>query len=108
MEIPMKTTGFTAFAALSLLALVPASAKAGWPLAAIFCHSATTEAAPKNIVETAAAAGTFKTLLAAAQAAGLAGTLHGEGPFTVFAPTDEAFAKLPKGTVENLLKPENR
>lgn len=58
----------------------------------------------KNIVETAEAAGSFKTLLAAVKAAGLGDTLSGKGPFTVFAPTDEAFAKLPKGTVESLLK----
>jgi len=57
-----------------------------------------------NIVETAVAAGTFKTLVAAVQAAGLADTLSGPGPFTVFAPTDDAFAKLPKGTVEGLLQ----
>lgn len=56
-----------------------------------------------NIVETAAAAGTFTTLLAAAEAAGLVETLSGEGPLTVFAPTDEAFAALPEGTVEGLL-----
>jgi uncharacterized surface protein with fasciclin (FAS1) repeats len=62
----------------------------------------------KNIVETAVAAGSFKTLAAALEAAGLISALEGEGPFTVFAPTDEAFAKLPAGTVENLLKPENR
>jgi uncharacterized surface protein with fasciclin (FAS1) repeats len=61
-----------------------------------------------NILETAAAAGTFKTLGAAIKAAGLEATLNGKGPFTVFAPTDEAFAKLPKGTVETLLKPENK
>lgn len=61
-----------------------------------------------DIVETAAAAGTFNTLLAAAEAAGLAEALKGEGPFTVFAPTDEAFAKLPEGTVESLLLPENQ
>ncbi len=61
-----------------------------------------------NIVETAVDAGSFKTLVAAVQAAGLAETLSGKGPFTVFAPTDEAFAKLPKGTVESLLKPENK
>ncbi len=61
-----------------------------------------------NIVETAQGAGTFKTLLAAAQAAGLADSLSSGGPLTVFAPTDAAFRKLPKGTVENLLKPENR
>jgi uncharacterized surface protein with fasciclin (FAS1) repeats len=63
--------------------------------------------ASKNIVETAVAAGSFKTLVAAVQAAGLAETLSG-GNFTVFAPTDEAFAKLPAGTLEMLLKPENK
>ena len=62
----------------------------------------------KDIVDTAVAAGSFKTLAAALQAAGLVDTLKGKGPFTVFAPTDEAFAKLPKGTVEELLKPENK
>lgn len=61
-----------------------------------------------DIVETAAAAGNFETLSMALEAAGLVDTLKGEGPFTVFAPTDEAFAKLPEGTLENLLKPENR
>jgi uncharacterized surface protein with fasciclin (FAS1) repeats len=60
--------------------------------------------AGKDIVEVAAAAGSFKTLLAAAEAAGLVGTLKSAGPLTVFAPTDEAFAKLPAGTVEALLK----
>ena len=62
----------------------------------------------KDVVDTAVAAGKFKTLAAALEAAGLVDTLKGEGPFTVFAPTDEAFAKLPKGTVETLLKPENK
>lgn len=62
----------------------------------------------KDIVDTAIAAGSFKTLVAAVQAAGLVDTLKGAGPFTVFAPTDEAFAKLPEGTVANLLKPENK
>jgi uncharacterized surface protein with fasciclin (FAS1) repeats len=66
------------------------------------------ETADKDIVETAVAAGSFNTLATALQAAGLVDTLKGSGPFTVFAPTDEAFAKLPAGTVENLLKPENR
>lgn len=61
-----------------------------------------------SIVQTASNAGTFKTLLAAAKAAGLDSTLANDGPFTVFAPTDEAFAKLPAGTVESLLKPENK
>lgn len=65
-------------------------------------------AADKTIVETAVAAGSFKTLAAALEAADLVGALQGEGPFTVFAPTDEAFAKLPAGTIETLLKPENK
>jgi uncharacterized surface protein with fasciclin (FAS1) repeats len=62
----------------------------------------------KDIVDTAVAAGSFKTLAAALTAADLVTTLKGAGPFTVFAPTDEAFAKLPAGTVEALLKPENK
>lgn len=64
--------------------------------------------AKKDIVDTAVGAGTFKTLVAAVTAADLVATLKSDGPFTVFAPTDEAFAKLPAGTVENLLKPENK
>jgi uncharacterized surface protein with fasciclin (FAS1) repeats len=66
------------------------------------------QAQGKDIVDTAVGAGQFKTLAAALKAAGLVETLKGTGPFTVFAPTDEAFAKLPKGTVEDLLKPENK
>ena len=62
----------------------------------------------KDIVDTAAGAGNFSTLLAAAEAAGLVDTLKSEGPFTVFAPTDDAFAALPEGTVESLLLPENK
>lgn len=69
---------------------------------------AAAEPAKKDIVDTAVAAGNFKTLAAALKAAGLIETLKGKGPFTVFAPTDEAFAKLPEGTVESLLKPENK
>ena len=65
-------------------------------------------AAEKDIVDTAVAAGQFKTLAAALGAAGLVETLKGKGPFTVFAPTDAAFAKLPPGTVDTLLKPENK
>lgn len=61
-----------------------------------------------DIVDTAVEAGQFKTLVAAVEAAELVETLKGDGPFTVFAPTDEAFAKLPEGTVEDLLKPENK
>jgi uncharacterized surface protein with fasciclin (FAS1) repeats len=79
-----------AAAATALLAALPAKAQQA------------------DIVDTAVAAGSFQTLVAAVQAAGLVETLKGEGPFTVFAPTDEAFAKLPAGTVENLLKPENK
>ena len=69
--------------------------------------SAKADAAP-DIVETAIGAGSFGTLVAAVKAAGLVDTLKGEGPYTVFAPTDDAFAKLPAGTVESLLKPENK
>ena len=64
--------------------------------------------AKKDIVDVAVGAGQFNTLAAALQAADLVDTLKGDGPFTVFAPTDDAFAKLPEGTVETLLKPENR
>ncbi len=73
-------------------------------MAAAACHG--TKA--NDIVDTAVSAGNFKTLAAALQAAGLVDTLKGAGPFTVFAPTDEAFAKLPAGTLEELLKPENK
>ena len=82
------------------------------PLA--FAGQGTTKAASANtraqadIVDTAVAAGQFNTLAAALKAAGLVDTLKGPGPFTVFAPTDAAFAALPAGTVENMLKPENR
>jgi len=65
-------------------------------------------AASKDIVDTAVDAGQFKTLVAALKAADLVDTLKGAGPFTVFAPTDDAFAKLPPGTVDDLLKPENK
>jgi transforming growth factor-beta-induced protein len=68
----------------------------------------TEKSSTPDIVDTAVKAGKFKTLVTAVKAAGLVETLKGEGPFTVFAPTDEAFAKLPKGTVESLLKPENK
>ena len=70
--------------------------------------SAPAFAADKDIVDTAIDAGSFTTLVAAVQAAGLVDTLKSEGPFTVFAPTDAAFAALPAGTVEDLLKPENK
>ena len=69
---------------------------------------AASPAAAADLVETAVSNGSFKTLTAALQAAGLVETLKGRGPYTVFAPTDEAFKKLPAGTVESLLKPENK
>jgi uncharacterized surface protein with fasciclin (FAS1) repeats len=75
---------------------------------ALLAFAAPAFAADKDIVDTAVAAGSFKTLVAAVKAADLVDTLKSEGPFTVLAPTDEAFAKLPKGTVESLLKPENK
>jgi uncharacterized surface protein with fasciclin (FAS1) repeats len=81
------------FALLALVAVMP-----------IF---ATHHEKNQDIVDTAIAAGDFNTLVAAIQAAGLVDTLKGDGPFTVFAPTDEAFAALPAGTVESLLEPEN-
>jgi uncharacterized surface protein with fasciclin (FAS1) repeats len=71
-------------------------------------HSAAKQATQGDIVDVAVDAGTFATLVAAVQAAELVDALKGEGPYTVFAPTDEAFAALPEGTVENLLKPENQ
>jgi uncharacterized surface protein with fasciclin (FAS1) repeats len=73
----------------------------------VLSSAAPTFAAEKDIVDTAVAA-KFNTLVAAVKAADLVDTLNGDGPFTVFAPTDEAFAKLPTGTVEELLKPENK
>jgi uncharacterized surface protein with fasciclin (FAS1) repeats len=69
---------------------------------------AATAAPPQDIVDTAVAAGSFNTLVAAVKAAGLVDTLKGPGPFTVFAPNDQAFSKLPEGTVDSLLKPENQ
>lgn len=73
-----------------------------------FAHNHKEPKATKNLVETAAQAGTFETLLAAAKAAGLVSALSGDGPLTVFAPTDDAFGALPAGTIQSLLKPENR
>ena len=91
------------FRTLSLIALI-----AGAALVAFSPAMAGSYGKKKDIVDTAVAAGDFNTLAAALQAAGLVDTLKGDGPFTVFAPTDEAFAKLPAGTVDNLLKPENK
>lgn len=90
--------------ALALALAVPAVALAG-PMGSKAHHAA--PQARADIVDTAVQAGQFKTLAAALQAAGLVDTLKGPGPFTVFAPTDAAFAALPAGTLETLLKPEN-
>ena len=76
--------------------------------ASLIAFAIPAQAQDKDIVDTAVAAGEFTTLAAALDAAGLVQTLKGEGPFTVFAPTDAAFAKLPAGTVEELLRPENK
>jgi uncharacterized surface protein with fasciclin (FAS1) repeats len=76
-------------------------------LAGVAALAAVCNASAADLVDTAAA-GHFNTLVAAVKAAGLVDTLKGPGPFTVFAPTDEAFAKLPPGTLQNLLKPENK
>ncbi len=76
--------------------------------AAAFATPALADGHSKDIVDTAVAAGSFNTLVAAVQAAGLVDTLKSEGPFTVFAPTDDAFAALPDGTVDMLLMPENK
>ncbi|MGI9471670.1 MAG: fasciclin domain-containing protein [Rubripirellula sp.] len=88
-----RTALFASLAVLSLILMKPSFAQ---------------DSNTKTIPETALAAGNFETLVAAVKAAGLLDTLAGEGPFTVLAPTDEAFAKLPEGTVESLLKPENK
>jgi uncharacterized surface protein with fasciclin (FAS1) repeats len=94
-----------AASSLSLLSLAacggPAQTEAG-------ATSPTSANAKSDIVDTAVNAGSFKTLATALKAAGLIDTLKGPGPFTVFAPTDDAFAKLPAGTVDDLLKPENK
>jgi uncharacterized surface protein with fasciclin (FAS1) repeats len=88
----MKTIlAFTSLTLVGILAATPARAQQ-----------------PKDVVDTAVAAGSFTTLAKALTAADLVTTLKGPGPFTVFAPTDEAFAKLPAGTLDNLLKPENK
>ncbi len=101
MKLPIK------FLATTLLAAV---AFAATPMATAgdYSKAKANKAVSADIVDTAVSAGAFNTLVAAVQAADLVSTLKSDGPFTVFAPTDEAFAKLPAGTVENLLKPENK
>jgi uncharacterized surface protein with fasciclin (FAS1) repeats len=90
----MKNMSLNTIVALASLVTLPALATA---------QNSPTKKAPMNIVQIASDAGTFNTLVAAVKAAGLAETLQGPGPFTVFAPTDAAFAKLPAGTIESLL-----
>lgn len=94
----MRTTRIVSVLALFVTLTVASSTSAG--------QHGKTDA--KDIVDTAVAAGSFKTLATALQAAGLVEALKTAGPFTVFAPTDEAFARLPAGTLESLLKPENK
>src|SRR5689334_25133734 len=93
----MRNYGMLAVVAVALASMAMWSSRA-----------AGEKAETKDVVDTAVAAGNFKTLAAALKAAGLVDTLKGPGPFTVFPPTDEAFKKLPAGTVETLLKPENK
>lgn len=95
------TTRRTGIAALAAMAAMASTALMLSPIARA-------ADAPKDIVDTAVAAGSFGTLAAALKAADLVGALKGPGPFTVFAPTDAAFAKLPAGTLDSLLKPENK
>ena len=90
------------------LALVAVFATLATPLAACDDDPVTTTDPDSTIVQTAVAAGSFETLVAAIRAAGLEDALSGPGPFTVFAPTDAAFSALPAGTIETLLQPENR
>lgn len=94
----------------TFLTLAAVAMMAGTSFAGTKCNGSkvVSKARSADIVDTAVKAGSFKTLVAAVKAAGLVETLKGEGPFTVFAPTDAAFARLPKGTVESLLKPENK
>ena len=96
-------TRFIAIAVALLLTACSTAKEAAAP-----ANEAAAAATKVDIVDTAIAAGSFDTLVAAVRTAGLAETLRSPGPFTVFAPTDEAFAKLPEGTVESLLLPENR
>jgi uncharacterized surface protein with fasciclin (FAS1) repeats len=93
---------------VGLTACAPSGGSVAPPAAGAESGPASDAAPASDIIDTAQAAGSFKTLLAAIDAAGLQETLRGDGPFTVFAPTDEAFAKLPPGTVDDLLKPENK
>jgi uncharacterized surface protein with fasciclin (FAS1) repeats len=99
----MKRTQVASLLAVVASVVVAGSVHAGGP-----CGAPKSAVAANDIVAVAAGAGSFNTLVAAVKAADLVETLQSAGPFTVFAPTDEAFAKLPEGTVEDLLKPENK
>lgn len=99
---------FRSILLFSLLAALPAALLSGYGSDEKKAAPAAASKPTANIVGVAVENGSFKTLVAAVQAAGLVETLSGEGPFTVFAPTDAAFAALPAGTVESLLKPENK
>jgi uncharacterized surface protein with fasciclin (FAS1) repeats len=103
----MKTNRILSVAALAAAVTFTPSLFAG-ECAASKAGTAATCATGKDLVAVASGADNFKTLVAAVKAAGLVETLQGKGPFTIFAPTDAAFAKLPAGTVDELLKPENR
>jgi transforming growth factor-beta-induced protein len=107
----VKRSLFSTLALVSMVAAVALPACGGDGASSKPAQDSTqsgTMAATKDIVDTAAGAGQFKTLVAAVKAAELESTLRGPGPFTVFAPTDDAFAKLPPGTLDSLLKPENK
>lgn len=103
----MKSASVITVLIVAIFAITACAPQATPTAAPTLEPTVTAEPMPLDIVDTAVANGSFTTLAAALQAAGLVDALKGEGPFTVFAPTDEAFAKLPEGTVEELLKPEN-
>jgi transforming growth factor-beta-induced protein len=107
-EMKRFTTALSVLLVAMFLVAACAPAATPTPAPAPTAVPAPTEPAPQDIVDIAVADGRFTTLVAAVQAAGLVDTLKGEGPFTVFAPTDDAFAKLPAGTIDELLKPENK
>lgn len=104
----MRKKWFTMAAVVASLALLGAACTSEESSSTAPAETSTSAAEALTIPEVAAAAGDFQTLLAAVDAADLGETLSGEGPFTVFAPTDDAFAALPEGTVESLLEPENK
>ena len=105
----MKYSALLSIAALAGLSLTAPAASADESKKTCSASAATkVSTSQKDVIETALAAGKFNTLAAALGAAGLVEALQGDGPFTVFAPTDEAFAKLPEATLASLLKPENR